>query len=462
MDAAATGPSGPPRRRPPAVAGLFYPATREALEADVEDALRQARHVSLPPPKALVVPHAGYVYSGVVAGAAYSLVDRASVRRVVLLGPCHRVPIRGLALPDADAFDTPLGSVDLDRDAVARIADLGQVVRSPAAHAREHSLEVQLPFLQRRLGEFRLLPLAVGDASQDEVAEVLDRLWGGPETLIVVSSDLSHYHRYDEARAIDAATARAIVALDSALDHEQACGATPLAGLLAVARRRGMHATLLDLRNSGDTAGDRSRVVGYGAFALHERGAAQEALDDAKGRELCAIARASIGQAFGDPAPARSDAGWLLARRATFVTLRKSSALRGCIGTIEVVRPLRDDVAHNAVAAALRDPRFPPLARDELDRTTIEVALLSERTPIAFADRAELLARLVPGRDGVVLSAGTKRATFLPQVWQTVADGAEFIDELVRKAGLPPDVPLERCTVERYRVQKWSEGDDAR
>jgi MEMO1 family protein len=252
---------------------MFYPGTPAVLSAAVHAYLADAESVpdaddSLP--KALIVPHAGYVYSGPVAAPAYRRLaaGRASVHRVVLLGPVHRVPIRGLALPAARAFATPLGMVAVDAGAVAQALESPQVQVSEAAHALEHSLEVQLPFLQTVLDEFKIVPFAVGDATAEEVAEVIDRLWGGPETLIVVSSDLSHYHPYAAARQIDRGTAAAILALDSSLDHEQACGATPINGFALCARRRGLKPELLDLRNSGDTAGDKSRVVGYAAFAF--------------------------------------------------------------------------------------------------------------------------------------------------------------------------------------------------
>ena len=257
--------------RPAAVAGLFYPGTAAALARDVRDLLAGGQAPALPaPPKALIVPHAGYIYSGPIAASAYALLTplRAVVRRVVLLGPVHRVPVRGLALPGVEAFETPLGTVAVDTDLVARLAALPQVTTSRAAHAQEHSLEVQLPFLQQALDQFTLLPLAVGDATAEEVAQVLDLLWGGDETLIVISSDLSHYLPYEQARRIDAATCAAIGRLDDQLNHEQACGGTPINGLLRAARRHQLRAHLLDLRNSGDTAGDRGRVVGYAAFAF--------------------------------------------------------------------------------------------------------------------------------------------------------------------------------------------------
>ena len=259
--------------RPAIVAGRFYPGAPTVLQADVRAYVGDAatrRPGGVVAPKAVIVPHAGYVYSGAVAGSAYArlAVVRDTIRRVVLFGPTHRVPVRGLALPTARAFATPLGDIDVDREAAAVALALPCVCQSDAAHAFEHSLEVQLPFLQEVLGEFTIVPFAVGDATPREVADVIRLLWGGPETLIVVSSDLSHYHGYADARAIDRATANHILALSPTLDHEQACGATPINGLLLCARERGMSPELLDLRNSGDTAGDKSRVVGYASFAF--------------------------------------------------------------------------------------------------------------------------------------------------------------------------------------------------
>jgi AmmeMemoRadiSam system protein B len=258
--------------RPAAVAGMFYPAAPRELAREVDDMLAHSAASGLAPgfPKALIVPHAGYVYSGSVAAAAYDRLRpaRGIVRRVVMLGPCHRVPVRGLALPEASAFATPLGQVPIDREAIGSLAGLPQVVVSNAVHAEEHALEVQLPFLQRVLGEFSLVPLAVGAATPEQVAEVIDRLWGGAETLVVISTDLSHYHPYDEARAIDRGTAQAILDYSTGIDHEQACGATPVAGMLLAAKRHKLNVELLDLRNSGDTAGDRGRVVGYASFAF--------------------------------------------------------------------------------------------------------------------------------------------------------------------------------------------------
>jgi len=256
--------------RPAAVAGMFYPGAPERLARDVRDYLAAVAPREARPPKAVIVPHAGYVYSAPVAAFAYARLAplRDTVSRVVLLGPTHRVPVRGLATTSASAFATPLGKVTIDRAAVERALTLPQVVIKDASHAAEHALEVQLPFLQTVLREFSLVPFAVGDATAREVADVVDLLWGGAETLIVVSSDLSHYHGYDAARRLDSATADSILAMTPTLDHDQACGATPINGLLMCAQARGLSPALLDLRNSGDTAGDRSRVVGYASFAF--------------------------------------------------------------------------------------------------------------------------------------------------------------------------------------------------
>jgi AmmeMemoRadiSam system protein B len=268
-----------PAIRPAAVAGTFYPGDASALTAEVADFLAAAG--SFPagprPPKAIIAPHAGYMYSGAVAAAIYARLAplKGVVRRVVLAGPAHRVWVPGVAVPAARSFASPLGDVPLDAEAIELLRALPFVEVSDRAHALEHSLEVHLPFLQAVLGGFQLVPLVVGGASPDEMARLFDTLWGGEETLIVVSSDLSHYLAYDAARSRDRDTAQAILRLDARLVSEEACGAAPINGLLRAARQRGMAAEMVDLRNSGDTAGGRDRVVGYGAFAFHEPEAAR-------------------------------------------------------------------------------------------------------------------------------------------------------------------------------------------
>jgi len=263
------------RHRPPAVAGLFYPAAPDELRAMVGGFLATAAESSRPREglRALVAPHAGYVYSGGVAGSAFQGLGEngTSFERVVVLGPSHFHPFEGLALPSAGAYLTPLGEVPLDSELTERASALPQVRVADAAHAREHAIEVELPFLQEALVEFSVLPLVVGAASPESVAEVLERVWS-PDVLVVISSDLSHYLEYDQAVRVDSETSRRIVELDATIPHDRACGATPLNGLLLVAQRRGLAARVVDLCNSGDTAGDRGRVVGYGAFDFGAHG----------------------------------------------------------------------------------------------------------------------------------------------------------------------------------------------
>lgn len=448
--------------RAPAVAGMFYPGERDTLAQDVTAMLDEARERALGPgfPKALIVPHAGYIYSGPVAANAYALLKpaRGIVNRVVLLGPCHRVAVRGLALPGADAFDTPLGRLRVDADATRLARTLPQVSDFPPTHAHEHSLEVQLPFLQEVLGDFALVPLVVGSATVEEVAELIELLWGGPETLVVISSDLSHYHPYDEARAMDEATVRAIMAMRTDIDHEQACGATPVTGFLDVARRRGLSPELLDLRNSGDTAGGRGRVVGYASLAFWEGTAA--AYGDEHGLTLVKLARGGIESALGgrdEQAAQSASEPWLLEHRATFVTLVQGGELRGCIGSLQARRPLGADVEANARAAAFSDPRFRPLTASELERTEVEVSVLSSPVRVLFADHEELVTQLRPGVDGLILAADERRGTFLPQVWEQLRDPEAFLAHLKRKAGLSETFPTRRCAVWRYQVRKWSE-----
>ena len=263
---------GKSRVRPAAVAGLFYPRDARELRGTVARLLDESvpRPAAGPPPKALIVPHAGYVYSGAIAASAYSRLRESadSIRTVVLVGPCHRVPIRGLAMPSVDAFETPLGRVPIDTAGRQRLRELGLAGISDAAHAAEHSLEVQLPFLQVALPSFDLLPIATGLAPPSQVARALEAVWNGPSTLIVVSSDLSHYHTYEDARRLDDQTRASILARHNDLSDEQACGSCGINALMEVAHSKGLAVELIDQRNSGDTAGDRSRVVGYGSYAV--------------------------------------------------------------------------------------------------------------------------------------------------------------------------------------------------
>lgn len=448
--------------RPAAVAGLFYPADPLQLRTELEVLLQQeaAQSQSLPiAPKALIVPHAGYIYSGAVAARAYAALRPLAgrIRRVVLLGPAHRVGFRGLALPGHARFATPLGEVEIDQPGAESLLKLPQVSQRADVHAEEHALEVQLPFLLNTLERFRLLPLLVGNASAEEVAEVLETVWGGSETLILISSDLSHYLPHAMAQQVDRTTTEQIVALEGPLNHQQACGATPINGLLQVAAKHGLHARLLDRRTSADTAGTTERVVGYCAVAFTE-GQRPAASDTTKlGAVLLGRARRAIRRALSQPVDAADQHPALHTPAACFVTLRCQGELRGCRGSLEPERPLGEAVEHSACAAAFDDPRFPKLRVQELSKLRIEISLLSPVQPIEFDDQADLLRRLRPGIDGLVLDFHGQRGTFLPQVWQALPTPADFLRQLKLKAGLAPDFWSAELRVYRYTVQHWSE-----
>ena len=421
--------------RPAAVAGSFYPADPAQLRAQIQGFLAQAKAFSAPPPKAIIVPHAGTIYSGPIAASAYVrlIPVAASITRVVLIGPSHRMGFRGIAVSTAEAWQTPLGQVPLDRAAMAPLLGLPMIGTLETAHEQEHSLEVQLPFLQTILANFSLVPVVVGNASAEEVNALLDAVWGGPETLIVISTDLSHFLDYAACQATDAATTASIEQLNfENLTPESSCGRIPVSGMLLTARRRQMKISTLDVRNSGDTAGSRDRVVGYGAWALWEKSLSSTLLE---------MARGSIthGLDTGKPKPSTSPLSAELSQPgAVFVTLKINGQLRGCIGSAAAWRPLAEDIVDNAFKAAFSDPRFPPLRRDEWSNPslTLSVSLLTAPTPMNFRDQADLLEQLRPQIDGLIIEDQGRRSLFLPAVWEQLPDKLLFLGHLKLKAGL--------------------------
>ena len=448
--------------RAPAVAGMFYPGDPEGLGRLVAE-LTAELPVGPAPFKAIVAPHAGYPYSGPVAGTAYAAVRHLAgrIRRVVLLGPAHRMGFRGIAVPGADALATPLGTVPVDRDAVAGCLELPGVHLLDQAFAGEHALEVHLPFLQHLFPGIGLVPLLVGDTRPEHVDRVLQRLWDGPETLIVVSSDLSHYQDYETARRLDLETSQAIEALQGhRLNGHFACGFLPLSGLLRRAVALDLRATTLDLRNSGDTAGGRDRVVGYGAYGFEY--AATARLADPLRARLLETARQALAVAAATGRVAEVDvADYPLALRAvrrTFVTLTRGGQLRGCIGTLTATTPLVLDVVGNVFRAAIQDPRFGPVTAEEAAEIEVSISILSHPRPIAFTGEAHLLEQLRPEVDGVILRDGNRQALFLPKVWHDLPLPAQFLRQLKLKAGLSPDHASPTLQALRFTTETFPAG----
>lgn len=424
---------------------MFYEANPHALAAHVDASIAKASPGALIP-KAVIAPHAGHIYSGDIAGSAYGLLARrrGEIKRVVMFGPNHRMAVRGLALSPADAWDTPFGPLGVDKGARDNLARVAGVTVSSAPFVNEHSLEVHLPFVYRALGEVEIIPVLVGQSPTEQVSGALAMLWGGAETAIIVSSDLSHFHDYETCRKKDADTAAAIERLQpSGCDTDRACGHFAIMGLLDQARRQDLRVTALDIRNSGDTCGRRDRVVGYGAFAFEY--AYTAALDALTRRILIDLARQTIRQAaiHGGTAPSLNlncqVPRLALAQRAAFVTLTRNGQLRGCRGSVLAHRPLLVDVLDNAYKSGFGDPRFAPITIEEVDRLDIHISVLSTPRAIGFRNEDELVRALRPDIDGLIIRDGNQQSLFLPSVWEQIPDSRNFLRHLKAKAGLKID-----------------------
>ena len=447
---------------PAQVAGMFYPAEPETLRALIAGVRKRARPDGSVAPKVVVAPHAGIVYSGSVAATAFSPWARRPEppRRIVIVGPAHRVAFRGLAIHPALTWLTPLGEVGIARDLHVRLAEARAVAVDARPFAGEHSLEMHLLMLQAMLPKpFEILPILVGDADPHAIAEALRLVWGGPETVIAVSSDLTHFLDSESARSIDADTARLIETLDAqSLDGRRACGFLPIKGALEIAAERDLRASRLHLATSADVGADASRVVGYGAFALEYAGSAR--LMDADRARLLSACTASLSAAArngGKPLAAGFEGGLpaLSSWRATFVTLTEGGRLRGCIGSPAPRRPLIEDAVANTVSAGFADPRFPPLDEAGLAGLRLDVSVLSHPRPIPAASESELAAGLEPDRDGLILAAGNRSALFLPSVWRQVPDARAFVRSLMAKAGLEANRWPEGLKAKRFRVESF-------
>ncbi len=465
--------------RPAAIAGSFYPADAPTLRRTISSLMAKAGQPGADAaiPKAIIVPHAGLVYSGAIAadGFATILPAAGTIRRIVIIGPAHRMAFQGIAVADATAFATPLGTVPVDEEAINALLALPQVQRLNAAHVQEHGLEIELPFIQNVFAnqpDVTIVPLLVSRCAAHQVEDVVEQLWGGPETLIVISSDLSHFHDDATARKMDDRTRQLIENFTAEeLGFDDACGCLPIMGLLRAAHKRGMKAKTLSMQNSSTASGDTSRVVGYGAWAFFENKPAvkashineaesdfahgTEAIINQHGRDMLGLASASIQHGLANGAPLVPDMTTLppalREEGACFVTLKQQGNLRGCIGSILAHRPLGQDICENAFKAAFGDPRFARLSPAELrGDLSLSISVLSKPHPFPFDDEADLIARLTPFEDGIILSDGPRRGLFLPQVWDQLPKPEDFLRHLKRKAGLPMDYWSDTLRAQRF------------
>ena len=447
-------------RLEPQVAGSFYPRDAAALRSTLRSLADRAIPAAIDP-KLVVIPHAGISYCGPVAASAIQpwARRREPIRRIVLFGPAHRLAFDGLAVHPASVWNTPLGDVPVMAGLSAAIP-AARIL--PEAFAGEHSLEVPLVLLQGLLpGPFEIVPVLVGTCPVEQVADALRRVWGGPETVVAISSDLSHFLDLANAVARDRATAGRIETLDAAsLGAADACGFRPLAAALKIAADFDMRATTLHLSTSAASNGETGRVVGYGAFGLEYAASARIGAADRQTILRSAMAGLPAAAAEGGKTPdLRSHAPLspvLGARRATFVTLQRQGNLRGCVGSLQAHRPLIGDAFVNAVKAGFGDPRFGPLGLDELADLTVSVSILSHRRPFAVANEDELIYGLEPDRDGLILADGQRSALFLPSVWSSLPDPRVFVRQLKQKAGLPADHWSPTLRAFRFRTESFA------
>jgi MEMO1 family protein len=463
--------------RKPVFAGSFYPDTPEKLTAAIRQLVNRVKPTNVNPPphsslKALIIPHAGYIYSGWTAAHISLVLKENQFRRVIIMGPDHRIGFEGGAISDVSFYETPLGRVPLDKKAIRLCRNKYLFRAVPVSDRLEHSVEVVLPYLQYFLKKFEMIPVVLsrGRDLAKKVTAAFDPLLD-QNTLLVASSDLSHYLPYEEAVAKDRDTIKMVLNLktDELIKRENAaCGKIPILVVMNMARRYNWHPVLLHYSNSGDTAGDRSRVVGYAAIAFYGGSTMKnhmgslQSLNAEQGQILVKLARQSIEKKFDkcsnqvDP-DAMTDSAFK-EKRGTFVTLTINKQLRGCIGNLDAGDSIVDGIERNAVNAAFRDPRFPPLKAHELDRVDIEVSILSKPQPLEYRDSDDLLSKLRVNVDGVILRKGSASATFLPQVWEQLPYPDTFLSHLCAKAGLPTDAWKKgNLDILTYQVQYFEE-----
>ncbi len=449
--------------RKAAVAGQFYPAGATELRKDVLSYMTEKKSL-LKPPRLLISPHAGYVFSGPVAGRGFATLSK-EIRRVFLIGPSHHVWFKGISIPEVTHYQTPLGVVGLDLDVIEKLRSNSFVCSAKGAHEPEHCLEVQLPFLQVQLKDFKIIPILTGEIDPVQVAELLFPFLD-ETTLVIASSDLSHYYPQSKARQVDDKTIQTI--LDGKIDGKiDGCGKTSIYVVMHLARKMNLTPHLLDARTSYETApqfGSDSRVVGYASIVYINKSDSvplSSEISELKAEHksyLLRLARKSLNAAvLRKPVTDTVEIPEILKdHRGCFVTLTSKGDLRGCIGYIEPIKPLYRAVIENAENAALKDPRFPPVTAKELEGIKVEVSVLTKPQPLKFSTPDELLKKLVPGVHGVILRKGSFQSTYLPQVWEQLPDKMKFLEHLSLKAGMPRD-GWKTSEVKVYTAEHFSE-----
>ena len=451
--------------RQPAMAGRFYPGTPEALWSEAEACISKGTSGWRPEgsvPRAIISPHAGYRFSGWLSGAAWRSTARGRPQTIVVLSPSHAHAFDGIALPSQKGYAMPGFDVMIDRAAANGLVRAGLAHVEDAAHDREHGIETQLPFLRRLHPDARVVPLVIGQAQPGQVAAAIDFLAEAVQPLFVLSSDLSHFLPHTEAETKDAETAKMLeTGKGTTLTSQHACGAAAITGFLSSKIGRHLRLTRLAMASSADVTGDESRTVGYGAWALFDT---TEDVIIPRHREMLlkAARQTLVSRATRGTPPevnAESFPQSLRGHAASFITVQQDGRLRGCIGSLASHQPLIRDVVENTVKAGFADPRFKPVRSEELTSLRVKIAVLSPSAPLSFETEDDLIAQLEPQRDGLILSDAGKRGVFLPMVWDSLPDPAEFLAGLKVKAGLPKDHWSATMKVHRFRAESFAEED---
>lgn len=453
-------------RRETAVAGQFYPARADEIQKMLQSYnqildtyFKKDRSLSQLRPKAVIVPHAGYVYSGFTANVALRLLANSDIKTMVVIGPSHRVYLKGTSISMYDNYATPMGTLRVDRKLAATLKERFGLHFIPEAH-HEHSTEVQMPLIKYYKPNVSVVELVYGDEDPKALAKVIDYLLDQPQTAVVISTDLSHYYDINKANKLDAICIDAVTRLDeSALNKGcEACGKIGVEAMIIAAKENGLTPKLLDYRTSADASGDKSSVVGYMSVAFTQRGTTED-----KTKTLTSLARAAIEEALGvsdnlDAKNLLNTNSWLKEKGAAFVTLtREDDSLRGCIGSLVAHRSLLDDIVENAKSAALRDPRFSPLKPEELAKVKVEVSILTTPEPLEYKTIEELRSKIRPDIDGIVLKHDNYQATFLPQVWEDLPIFDGFFAALCQKAGMKADCLKLKPDILTYQAQEYKE-----
>ncbi len=456
--------------RETAVAGQFYPANASEIEATLtkynqilDGYFQTHKEVASLKPKAVIVPHAGYVYSGFTANVAFRLLSHSDFKHIVVIGPSHRVYLKGTSMAMYDNYATPLGALKTDSTVMQKLKEKFALGFVPEAH-HEHSTEVQMPLIKHYFPDVSVVELVYGDESPQNLAKVIEYLLTLAETAVVISTDLSHFYDINKANKLDSICMDAVLNRDATLLNKgcEACGKLGVEAMILAAKTANLQPKLLDYRTSADASGDKSSVVGYVSVAFVDAYKVADE-DREKKKVLLKLARESIEKAVGKENHFSVDTlveqnTWLKENGAAFVTLNtKEGALRGCIGSLVAHRKLYEDVIANAQNAALHDPRFVALSKDELDNVKVEVSLLTPAEPLEYTSIEDLKSKINVGKDGIVLKQGQYQATFLPQVWEQLPSFELFFKYLCKKAGLKEMCLADKPEISVYHVEKYEE-----